>query len=1018
MRRPLWMFVLVVLAAAASARAQGTTLLDFTSEPGDFIGQGQQFTFTPADGTITASRNFSNGVSISFNGAELWALELVAPGAAALQPGQYEEATRFPFQSPTKPGLSVTGDGRGCNTLTGRFVVLEAVYDAGGAVQQFAADYEQHCEGGAPALYGSVRINSTVTVEPRLSVGPATVYEGDTGTLQMRFVISLSAPAPGPVSVEYTTVDGTATGGADYTSVAGTANFPAGETEVVVMVAVAGDTEDEADETFTLSLQNPVGAPVAFDEGLGTIVDNDPLSTLLYFNSEPGDFIGQGQQFSFTPADGTITASRNFDNGITIEFDGADLWFLDFVAPGDAALQPGQYEGATRFPFQSPTRPGLDVSGDGRGCNKLTGRFVVLEVVYGAGGSVQKLAVDYEQHCEGGAPALYGSVRFNSAVPIEPRLSVGPARVYEGDAGTVQMRFVISLSAPAAGPVSVQYVTVSGTATGSDYTPVSGTANFPAGETEVVVLVPVAGDLVDEADETFALSLLSPTGAPVAFGQGLGTIVDDDPLKTLLYFNSQPGDFIGQGQKFTLTPVDGTFTGARNFDNGVAVDFTGENRWDTDFAAAGDVALGVGAYTGAVRFPFQPAGSHGMSITGASRGCNTLTGRFVVLEAVYGAGGAVQSFAADYEQHCEGGAAALFGSVRYNSSIPVAPRLFVGSASITEGNAGTAGLGFPVWLSEPLAAPASVSYNTVDGTAVGGVDYASASSSLNFSAGTVSATATIQVAGDLLDEPNETFEVVLSNPSGAALGIERGVGTIVDNDPAPQLTVGDVMAIEGDPGRPGTAGFAVGLNTPSGQSVCFNYSTLQDTAQVGVDFVNTFGSSCIPAGSTSLTVNVPLIGDLVLEAHETFSLTASGVTGATVADGQGTGTILNDDDPTDYYTVAPCRLLDTRSSLPGGVEANTILEFAVGGLCGVPITAKAVVVNVTIVGSTAPGSLHLFPAATPAPVATVLHFSTGRTIASNATVTLGADGYVAVQCDMNNPNGRTHVIVDVYGYFQ
>jgi hypothetical protein len=742
-------------------------------------------------------------------------------------------------------------------------------------------------------------------------------------------------------------------------------------------------------------------------------------ATLLSFNSEPGDFIGQGQQFTFTPADGTITPSRNFDNGVSVSFSGAQFWSLDFAQPAGATLQPGMYEGATRFPFQSPTQPGLSVSGAGRGCNTLTGRFVVLEAVFGAGGAVQQFAADYEQHCEGGAPALFGSVRINSDVPLAPRLSASSAKVYEGDAGTVPMRFVISLSAPAAGPVSVQYSTQDGTAAGgADYASVSGTANFPAGETEVAVTVAVTGDLTDETDETFTLTLQNPVGAAIAFGQGQGTIVDDDPLKTLLYFNSQPGDFIGQGRRFTLTPVDGTFTASRNPDNGIAVDFDGEDFWNTDFAAAGDVPLAVGVYTGAVRYPFQPAGSHGMSISGDGRGCNTLTGRYAVLEVVYGSGGVVQRFAADYEQHCEGGTPALFGAIRYNSSIPVAPHLFVGPASITEGNAGTVSLNVPIWLSEPPAAPVSVDFATVDGTAVGGVDYASASGSRTIPAGTVNATATVLVNGDTLDEDNETFDVVLSNPAGATIGFDHATATILDDDPMPTLSVGDATAAEGDPGRPGEAVFTVSLSAASGRTVCFDYSTLQGTAQVGVDFVNTFGQLCFSPGMTTLPVTVPFVGDLDTEADEDFTLVVSGVTGATVADGQGTGVIVNDDAGTDYFTLTPCRLLDTRE-LGSGLPANMAYDFAVAGSCGVPPTAKAVAVNLTAVAPTDLGDLRLYPAATAVPTTSVLNFADGQTRANNAVINLGAGGGLTVQCDMPQGSaGSTHVLVDVYGYFQ
>ena len=153
-------------------------------------------------------------------------------------------------------------------------------------------------------------------------------------------------------------------------------------------------------------------------------------TTYLALDSEPGDFIGGGISQTFTPAEGDFDASRNFDNGVTVNFNGGafNLWTLDFAAPGDAALAVGAYENATRFPFQSPTDPGLDVSGQGRGCNMLTGRFEVLEIVYGPGGEVKRFAADFEQHCEGLPPALFGSIRFNVAAR--------PINDFDGDAKT------------------------------------------------------------------------------------------------------------------------------------------------------------------------------------------------------------------------------------------------------------------------------------------------------------------------------------------------------------------------------------------------------------------------------------------------------------------------------------------------------------------------------------------------------------------------------------------------------
>ena len=109
---------------------------------------------------------------------------------------------------------------------------------------------------------------------------------------------------------------------------------------------------------------------------LSLLTSRGESATFLSLDSQPGDYIGQGQQQTLTTVDGSFTATRNFDNGVSVSFNGGtQFWSLDFAAPNAAALAVGTYEGATRFPFQSPTEPGLDVAGDGRGCNELTVNF-------------------------------------------------------------------------------------------------------------------------------------------------------------------------------------------------------------------------------------------------------------------------------------------------------------------------------------------------------------------------------------------------------------------------------------------------------------------------------------------------------------------------------------------------------------------------------------------------------------------------------------------------------------------
>jgi hypothetical protein len=122
----------------------------------------------------------------------------------------------------------------------------------------------------------------------------------------------------------------------------------------------------------------------------------------------------------------------------------------------------------------------------------------------------------------------------------------------------------------------------------------------------------------------------------------------------------------------------------------------------------------------------------------------------------------------------------------------------------------------------------------------------------------------------------------------------------------------------------------------------------------------------------------------------------------------------------DFFTLAPCRLFDTREATgpTGGapLTCGTDRTFTiVGGTCGVPASAKAVSLNVTAVGSTAQGNVRLYAAGAPAPLASNLNYTAGQNRANNAVAPLSAAGQIALLC---SPSGTTHVVLDVNGYFQ
>ena len=147
----------------------------------------------------------------------------------------------------------MSGAGRGCNTLTGRFIILEALYGPGGPVLRFAADYEQHCEGGGPALFGPVRNNSSVPFA-RVALAGATVYEGQTGSTSLNIPLSLAVANPMPVTIRFRTADGTAMRGSDYLGLSGSVVVPAGQTTAAIPIPVLGDRLAEPDETFYVAV--------------------------------------------------------------------------------------------------------------------------------------------------------------------------------------------------------------------------------------------------------------------------------------------------------------------------------------------------------------------------------------------------------------------------------------------------------------------------------------------------------------------------------------------------------------------------------------------------------------------------------------------------------------------------------------------------------------------------------------------------------------------------------------------
>ncbi len=409
-----------------------------------------------------------------------------------------------------------------------------------------------------------------------LSIGDAAVQEGDAGVRTLVFPVTLSAPSPVQVQVGYTTADATAQAASDYSAASGTLTFPPGTVADQVTVTIHGDTASETTEVFTVTLQDASGAPLERPSAVGTIFDDDALVEAFgtaadfavasqdveplfdVYDTQAADVfvLTEPSRLETVEVDGTLDGFDGtppplssmmveiypdsagpaepavFAASGVVPVDGAGgRWVLSLPAP--PVLSPGTYwlsvrasldladgrwswrghqrEGASSYRWRNP------LDGFGTGCT-----------AWSPGAA-----------CD---PDATGSLGFRLLGRTLPVLQFGEVQVTEGDAGSVDAVFTVSLSAASDESVTVDFATLDGTASqGEDYQSVSGSLTFTPGSTSRQVTVPVIGDTTDEpwdgsigASETFLLRFTNLLNAVLdSSDAAVGVILDDDPAPAM-----------------------------------------------------------------------------------------------------------------------------------------------------------------------------------------------------------------------------------------------------------------------------------------------------------------------------------------------------------------------------------------------------------------------------------------------------------------------------------------------------
>ncbi len=299
----------------------------------------------------------------------------------------------------------------------------------------------------------------------------------------------------------------------------------------------------------------------------------------------------------------------------------------------------------------------------------------------------------------------------------------------------------------------------------------------------------------------------------------------------------------------------------------------------------------------------------------------------------------------------------------------------VSDVTVSEGNSGTQTVTFTV--SRTGTAAFTIDFATANGSATAGSDYDAMSGTLTFAAGQLTQTVTVTINGDLAFESNETFFLNLGNATNGGVIVDgQGLGTI-NNDDAPPPPVGDisidnVSVLEGDSGtqivmftisRTGTAAFSL------------DYSTANGSAIAGSDYDPASGTLTFADGQMSQTVTVTINGDVNFEPDETFFLNLTNATnGGVIVDGQGLGTITNDDSlpPVGDISVSDVTITEGNS----GTQTVTFTISRTG-------TSAFTVDYSTVNGSASAGSDYVAASGT-------LIFSEGQTT-QTVTITVNGD---------------------------
>ena len=792
----------------------------------------------------------------------------------------------------------------------------------------------------ASATNGAATVNSSqaiLTVSgPSLSINDVSQNEGDSGTTTFTFTVTLSTAAPVPVTFDIASQDNTATTtNNDYVARSLTGQtIAAGLQTYTFEVMVNGDVSLEPTETFFVNVSNVSGASVSDAQGVGTIVTDDAARLSVNDVSVPEENFGT-TTFTFTvtsnvPApSGGITFDVSTQNGTAVSNSdyiarsltsqsiaaGQTSYTFEVGVNGDTLVEPNEIF-FINISNVSANAAIDDGQGQGTIQNDDAAGLVISQVYGGGNNSGATFQNDFVEIFNRGTTTVDFSVTPYSVQYAGLGSSFGSSKtnltsgsIAPGKHFLVQESGGTSNGAPLPTPDSVGAIAMGNTS--GKVALVVGTTALPAsacpGDDGSTPFNPVDGTIAD----LFGYGSTATASGHCYEGSGPGAA----PSNTTADFRKAGGctdtnDNAADSFVATASPRNSSSSA-----NNCGGDGTPALSINDVTVAEGNSGTTTATFT--VNLSSPPQGSDvTFDIATANGSATAANNDFVaksLLAQVIPAGQTTYRFMVTvngdlnvepdetFLVNVTNVAAATTADGQGQGTIQNddQPSLSISDVTMNEGNSNTTTFTFTVTLSAP--APGTVSFDiaTQDDTATtGDNDYiAKTLTGQTIMAGSQTYIFDVTVNGDLKIESNERFFVNVTNVSAASVSNSQGVGNI-QNDDSPTLSINDVTQAEGNAGT-STFTFAVTSSLPApADGINFTVNTTAGTASAGSDYVTiTNASGSILAGSSSTIINVTINGDQIVEPNETFFVNLSNVTNATLADGQGLGTITNDDTP-------------------------------------------------------------------------------------------------------------------------